>query len=167
MIRNFKIVKVDYKYCNYLRKYDSRVPYNAGKKELRPFIGILFNVKKCEYFAPLSSPKLKHISMKNNIDLIKIDNGKLGVINFNNMIPVNKTNYELFNLNKKTNNTSELKRQKLLTSQLRWLNSNITFVKNKAIKLYDFYVNNKLPERISSRCCDFKLLEQKCKEYNK
>lgn len=38
MYKKLKIVKVDSKYCNYLRKYDSKIPYNAGIKELRPFI---------------------------------------------------------------------------------------------------------------------------------
>lgn len=70
MIRNFKIVKVDYKYCDYLRKFDDKVSYNAGIKELRPFIGILFVVNNCDYYAPLSSPKDKHLHMKNNIDII-------------------------------------------------------------------------------------------------
>ena len=88
MIRNFKIVKVDYKYCDYLRKFDNKVSYNAGIKELRPFIGILFVVNDCDYYAPLSSPKEKHLHIKNNIDIIKINGGKLGVVNFNNMIPV-------------------------------------------------------------------------------
>ena len=37
MIINLKFVKVDYKYCNYLRKYDNKVSYNEGIKELRPF----------------------------------------------------------------------------------------------------------------------------------
>ena len=50
MIRNFKIVKVDHKYCDYLRQYDNRVSYNAGTKELRQFIGVLFTVEGCEYF---------------------------------------------------------------------------------------------------------------------
>lgn len=59
MYKKLKIVKVESKYCNYLRKYDSCVPYNAGTKELRPFIGVLFRVNKLEYFAPLSSPKPK------------------------------------------------------------------------------------------------------------
>lgn len=165
MIRNFIIVKVDYKYCDYLRQFDNRVPYNAGSKELRPFIGILFVVNDCEYFAPLSSPKAKHLNMKNNVDLVKIDGGRLGVINFNNMIPVKTNSYELFDLNSKPNNTPELKRQILLKSQLLWLNKNITSVKGKAIKLYDKYKNNKLPERLKQRCCNFILLEEKCNEY--
>ena len=99
MIRNFKIVKVDYKYCDYLRQFDNKVSYNAGVKELRPFIGILFVVENCEYFAPLSSPKVKHMKMKNNLDIVKIAGGRYGVVNFNNMIPVTPKNYELFDMN--------------------------------------------------------------------
>ena len=60
MYKKFKIVKVDANYCGFLRKYDEKVVYNAGLKELRPFIGVLFKIDKFEYFAPLSSPKIKH-----------------------------------------------------------------------------------------------------------
>lgn len=167
MIRNFKIVKVDYKYCDYLRQFDSRVPYNAGTKELRPFLGILFVVDGCEYFAPLSSPKVKHMHMKNNLDVVKIDGGRYGVVNFNNMIPVTSKNYELFDLNATPKDTYELKWQNLLKSQLLWLNKNIKKVKGKALSLYEKYKNGRLDERIKSRCYDFILLEEKCKEYNK
>ena len=166
MIRNFKIVKVDYKYCNYLRQFDNKVSYNAGSKELRPFIGILFIVEEYEYFAPLSSPKIKHIHMKNNLDIVKIDGGRYGVVNFNNMIPVTSNNYELFDLKAVPKDTYELKWQNLLKSQLLWLNKNIKNVKGKAINLYEKYKNGKLDERIKSRCCNFILLEEKCKEYN-
>lgn len=75
--------------------------YNAGFKELRSFIGVLFRVNQNEYFAPLSSPKEKHKRLRNTLDLIKIENGKYGVINFNNMIPVTSNNYEEIDLNKK------------------------------------------------------------------
>jgi protein AbiQ len=64
MYKSFKIVKVDSKYCDFLRKYDDKVSYNAGTKDLRPFIGVLFMIEKCEYFAPLSSPKSKHKKLK-------------------------------------------------------------------------------------------------------
>lgn len=167
MIRNFKIVKVDSKYCDYLRQFDNRVAYNAGSKEMRPFIGILFGVDGCEYFAPLSSPKVKHVHMKNNLDVVKIDKGNYGVVNFNNMIPVTPNNYELFDLNATPKDTYELKWQNLLKAQLLWLNKNIKNVKGKAFNLYDKYKNNKLDERIKKRCCNFILLEEKCKEYNK
>ena len=56
MIKNLLIVRVDSNYCDYLRKFDTKVAYNMNEKELRPFVGILFRIEDCEYFAPLSSP---------------------------------------------------------------------------------------------------------------
>ena len=106
---------------------------------MRPFIGILFVVDNFEYFAPLSSSKIKHIHMKNNLDFIKIDKGNLGVVNFNNMIPITQKNYELLDLKSTPKNTSELKWQNLLKTQLLWLNKNIKNVKGKAFNLYNKY----------------------------
>ena len=60
MIKNLQIIRVDTNYCDYLRKFDSRVAYNMNEKEIRPFVGILFKIEDCEDFAPLSSPKQKH-----------------------------------------------------------------------------------------------------------
>ena len=56
----FKLVVIDSNYCDYLRKFDKKVTYNKNEKALRPFAGVLFTLKDIEYFAPLSSPKLKH-----------------------------------------------------------------------------------------------------------
>lgn len=167
MFRKIIIVKVDSKYCDFLRKYESKVPYNAGEKELRPFVGILFNIGNCEYFAPLSSPKPKHSRLANTLDLIKIDNGKLGVINFNNMIPVNKSNYNIIDLNEKTNDKNKGARILLLKNQLRWLNNNRVDIYEKSSNLYKKYVNNLLPINVRNRCCNFILLEEKCRDYNK
>ena len=105
--------------------------------------------------------------MRNTLDFFKIKGGELGAVNFNNMIPVNTNNYSLVDLNKETLTISELKYQKLLKEQLSWLNANYYQVKNKSFKLYKLYNNGKLPKNIKSRCCNFKLLEEKCVEYNK
>lgn len=167
MYKSFKIVKVDSKYCDYLRQYDNKVSYNAGTKDLRPFIGVLFMIDKCEYFAPLSSPKPKHSKLKNTLDLIKIENGTYGVVNFNNMIPVMDKNYVIFDLNKKTENRAENFRLELLRNQLRWLTANKKEVNTKSKLLYNLYKSNKLPKNVKDRCCNFPLLEEKCREYNK
>lgn len=166
MISNFKLVKVDYKYCDYLRKYDRKVPYNKGDKENRPFVGVLFEINNCQYFAPLSSPKEKHKKMKNTIDFYKIDDGNLGAINFNNMLPITEQNYTVYVLNKKNLSKSEFMYQELLSDQLTWLNEHYSQVKNKSKKLYDLYNSGKLSNNIMDRCCNFKLLEEKCNEYN-
>ena len=69
------LVRLDADYCNYLSKFADQFPYNYNEKELRPFIGVLFMVNGCKYFAPLSSPKPKHKNMKNTVDFFKIKNG--------------------------------------------------------------------------------------------
>jgi len=166
MILNFKLVKVDVNYCDYLRKFDNKVAYNKFEKELRPFVGVLFTIGDYEYFAPLSSPKPKHLKMKNTIDFLKLQNGKLGAINFNNMIPVSRKNYSLIDLDTEYYIEAEQIYQKLLKEQLTWLNKNYEQIINKSSKLYDLYTNNKLNEQIRNRCCNFKLLEEKCSEYN-
>ena len=57
---------IDTDYCDYLRKFDSKVPYTMDSKQTRPFIGILLTVNENTYYAPLSSPKPKHLKMKKN-----------------------------------------------------------------------------------------------------
>lgn len=166
MYKNLKIVKVDSKYCDFLRIYDNKVPYNAGTKELRPFIGVLFMIESIEYFAPLSSPKPKHKQLKNTLDLLKIEKGNYGVINFNNMIPVTNKNYVEFALNKQAKDKAEMFRIELLKNQLRWLTSNKKELTTKSKLLYKLYKMDKLPKNIKDRCCNFPLLEEKCREYN-
>ena len=160
------LVKIDYKYCNYLRKFDNKVPYNMDKKELRSFIGVLFEINKCKYFAPLSSPKENHKTMRSSIDFLKIDNGNLGAINFNNMIPVTDGNIIYLDLDDKPKNKKELKYYKLLTEQLFWLNRNHTKVFLRSRNLYNKYKNKDLNKNIIKRCCNFPLSIKKCKEYN-
>ena len=167
MIINMKIVRVNTDYCDYLRKFDSKVAYNKKEKELRPFIGILFEIEGCEYFAPLSSPKPKHKKMKNTIDFLKIKEGELGAVNFNNMIPVQRNNYYIIDLNKQTETLEAEKYRNLLREQLMWLNSNYIQVKDKSYKLYKLYNSERLLENIKKRCCNFKLLEEKCLNYQK
>ena len=166
-MRNFKIVRVDSDYCDYLRKFDSKVIYNKRAKKLRPFIGILFKIEKWKYFAPLSSPKPKYKIMKNTLDFFKIKEGELGAINFNNMIPVTKNNYGEIDLDTNELNLQEKKYQKMLKEQLAWLNANKYQIKDRSYKLYMKYKENKLSENIKNRCCNFPLLEEKSLEYVK
>ncbi len=156
-----KLVKVDYKYCDYLRRYDHKVCYNKGSKELRPYIGVLLEINACLYFAPLSSPKEKYKDMPDNIDFIKIDEGNLGAINFNNMIPLSVNNYSLLDFYSKN-----LKYARMLRMQLRWLIRHTDIIIDHASNLYYKYIKGTLDSRIRSRCCNFPLLEEKCFEYN-
>ena len=167
MSNQLMLVKLDTAYCNYLRSFDKKVPYNFNEKELRPFIGVLFKIDDLMYFAPLSSPKPKYLKMKSKLDFFKIDNGKLGVINFNNMLPVCEDNITKLDLDKECLTKSEEKYTKLLKEQIYWLNRNDEKLYGRSKKLYDKYVLGTLDSNIAKRCCDFKLLEDKCMEYNR
>lgn len=160
------LVKLDVDYCNYLRKFDDKVPYNFDKKSIRPFIGVLFEINQCMYFAPLSSPKPKHLKLKSKLDLFKIDDGKLGVINFNNMLPVKENNIIRINLDAELLNEKEEKYFNLLREQLYWLNRNQDKLHIKSKRIYDSYIKGTLYFKIKNRCCNFPLLEEKCNLYN-
>lgn len=157
--------KVNEEYVKYLSQFDNRISKSYDEKSKRPFIGIVLNVEGILYFAPFTSPKKKHLTMKNTIDFLKIDDGRLGAINFNNMIPIPIDECIKIDVENEKNETYKT----LLYKQINWCNKkeNITIILNKAKKIYEKNLNKKLPQRIIDRCCDFKLLEQKSKKYKK
>lgn len=165
MTDKLNIYNVSQRYYNYIRRYDNKVPYLMHGKENRPFIGIVLSINDCLYFAPLTSPKLKHLHMKNMLDFHKIDEGKLGAINFNNMIPVPRSELREVNLEESILDSFDTKKYKtLLKNQKEWCNYNRLNIIDKATKLYNI-IDEPAMYKLRKRCCDFKLLEEKCKEY--
>lgn len=105
--------------------------------------------------------------MKNQIDLLKINGGKYGVINFNNMIPIHSNSVRAVILSAADSDSdSELQYKALLSNQLTWCNANRVSIISKAQKLYDIICGNRGWESLVRRCCSFaqdeKLLEQYC-----
>ena len=150
-MKKLVLVRLESNYCDYLRQFDN--------KKLRPFIDVLFEANNCKYFAPLSSPKPKHKTKKTTLDFLKIAGGDLGAINFNNIIKID--------LDKECLTKTEERYIKLLKEQIFWLNRNDEKLYDRSKKLYDKYMNGTLNKNIEKRCCNFKLLEEKCLEYNK
>ena len=172
-----KLVIVNSKYCDYLRKFDKHVYDNHSNKENRPFVGILFTVNNSEYFAPLTSPKFKHEHMKNGIDFEKItttfnnlDSSKakrvIGVINFNNMIPIRKDNYTIIDLDDTDGNYINQNYMFLLKLDFIYINENYEKLSQKAKNLYNLSIKNLLPEKLKERCCDFIILEYYSQKFN-
>ncbi len=153
-----KLYTVKDDYIKYLREFDNNVPYN--KEGRRPYVGIVLKVNEMNYFAPLSSPKVKHLEMKDNPTLTKISGGDLGVINFNNMIPIATKELKIFTVH-------DLKNRNLIDKQIRWIKSNKKNICHKAKKLYDLYSYKKLKNNHFKICNNFKLLEEKCKKWGK
>lgn len=82
------------------------------------------------YFAPLSSFKLKHERMKNRLDFIKV--GNYAVININNMFPVPDGEYTYVDIPK----TKNLQYRKLLTTEYRIIRKLQDKIKNNAAEVY-------------------------------
>lgn len=158
-MKQLKLYYIDNKYIQYLRKYDNKILYN--KNTTRPYIGIVYTYKEINYFAPLSSPKAKHRKIKDNaVDVFKIDNGILGVININNMIPVPKEFLiEVLPL------ITDKKYKVLLENQLTFINNHKSKLYSKVLQFQSRYRKGFLSKNILDRSCDLNLLEEKYVQY--
>ena len=151
---------IDAKYTEYLRQFDNRVPAEHHGSHRRPYIGILLEINKCNYFAPMSSPKEKHKHL-NGKDIYKIANGDYGIINLNNMIPVPEGSYHLLDIANEDKAYKEL-----LYNQFRDIRQNEETIKKRARRLHGMYIHGHITPNLENRCCNFLLLEVKSKLYD-
>ena len=165
---------VDKAYINYLTQFDSRVGYVEYGVRLKLHIGIILNIDDVQYYVPISSVKSKHKKMSNSVDFHKIQDEETGfiyaVLNINNMIPVPKScitqvkynmidEFRIFeNEKEKTDYIYLLQKEKFLIDKIEGA------LQNKAKKLYQKCMM-KPESSLASRCCSFRLLEEKCKLY--
>lgn len=162
--KRLNLYLIDIKYIRNLAKADDRVMSvspQAGK-ETRPFVGIIIVCNEQKYCIPLSSPKPKHKSMKNDIDFMKIMDGEklIGVLNFNNMIPVDESCINLLDLRiTKKDDVTAKNYKKMAAKQLDWCRHNQDAIIKKANKLYAMLQSDKAGSLLKKRCCNFKKLE--------
>lgn len=96
-------------------------------------------------------------------DFLKIEGGRLGGINLNNMMPIPKCY-----LGKIEIETIEDKKYRMmLKKQISWINQNELRIHNRARNLYYLIINGHTTKQLLKRCCDFRLLERKCDEFMK
>lgn len=132
---------IDMKYIRNLAKVDDHVMSVSAQagKETRPFVGIVIICGTKKYCVPLSSPKPKHSSMKNDVDFMKIMDGEklIGVLNFNNMIPVDESCTIPLNLRIVGKDDAVTKKyKKMAAKQLDWCQHNQETIVKRANKLY-------------------------------
>ena len=91
-------------------------------------------------------------------------NGKLGIININNMIPA-----PIECLTEALPTITDLKYKLLIENQLDFINAPKNSIKlmNKVYHFRSEYNNNRLPENILKRTCNCSLLEEKYEEWIK
>ena len=156
-----KLYKIDINYIKYLYSFDNRVQYNPNKLDnytaKRPYLGVVLNVKNFKYFVPLEHPRPSHQKMKNNTYILKIHNGKYGILGFNNMIPVKEKYLIDFDINNEQD-----KYRQILISQYHFCNKHIKEIEEKAKATYTKSQKNSFFRKV---CCNFRLLEEKCMKY--
>ncbi len=151
-------------FITFLRQFDQKVPDN--KNESRPYVGVVLEIETIKYYAPFTSPKLKHKKMKNGKDFRKINNGIYGAINFNNMIPVLASALIEIDIA----NITDVKYRRLLQNQYNYIKTDESAILRTAENLRKmiFENENDLSEHdkiIKQRCCNLPLLEKKYCEY--
>lgn len=151
-------------YIEYLRKYDSKVATN--KEETRPYVGVVLEIGKMKYYAPFTSPKPKHKKMKNGKDFRKINHGKYGAINFNNMIPVIDETLIKIDID----GIQDEKYKNLLKNQFSAIQADRRQIEKTAKKLYELIMTedaklNQHDQHIKERCCNLAELERIYKNY--
>lgn len=170
---------IDLKYVRSLSKADDKVMSISPQigKEIRPFVGVVVLMNGKKYCIPLTSPKDKFKSRKSQVDFIKIYDEKcknsdgcpklIGILNINNMIPVDSSVVTKFDLKLHGNDAVPVKKRKeLMQNQLRWCRKNSVTIQNRANKVYRLVAQ--LPEKnrnLTRRCCDFKKLEKILDKY--
>ena len=162
--KRLNLYLIDMKYIRNLAKSDDHVMSVSPQvgKETRPFVGIVIVCGTRKYCVPLSSPKPKHSSMKNDLDFMKIMDGDklIGVLNFNNMIPVDESCITPLNLRiTEKDDVTTRKYKKMAAKQLDWCQHNQETIVKKANKLYAMVQSEKTSGFLKRRCCDFRKLE--------
>lgn len=155
----FQFYHVEDKYIRYLHSIESRVQFNKGQR--RPYVGIVLSINGVDYYVPLESPKPNHANIKSGGPVMKLDDGKLGIIGFNNMIPVLPSCLLHFDILA----IEDEKYKMLLLNQLNCCEKNREVIFNRAQKVYRNTVEKKIPFYLKE-CCNFQKLERKCRNYD-
>ena len=141
---------------------------------LKLHVGILLNIGTFRYYVPISSAKPKHQKMSNSLDFHKLQDEPSGylyaVLNINNMIPVPDNCVTQLKYNQVSNFRS-FKSEKEQTDYIYLLQKEKALIdrvqdtlQSKALKLYQ-KCTAKPGSSLASRCCNFKMLEEKCASY--
>ena len=160
-----RLYTMDMKYVRDLHNADDRVQSVSPQihKSNRPFVGVVVICEKHKYCIPLDHPKDKHYSMKNDIDFMRVFDGNklIGVLNFNNMIPVDDSFIRILDVKVRKNDSDADKAYKILCAkELDWVQKNQDAIVKKANKLYGMIQTDKANYGLKKRCVDFKKLEK-------
>lgn len=155
------IYEIDPNYIRYLSSFEEHLFRNKkiSQNFNRKYVGVVLSINGFDYFAPLSSFKEKHKRLSETLDFIKI--GQYAVINLNNMFPAAAESCQKINFNE----IKDLNYKNLLRNEYRIIRKKADQILNNANEVYRHKLINDGKSKLSQRCNDFQLLEEKLKEY--
>ncbi|MGN1468208.1 MAG: type III toxin-antitoxin system ToxN/AbiQ family toxin [Ruminococcus sp.] len=165
-MEKLKFYLVPYDYIQYLQNAEieargfSRVPnLDYGNNRKQKFVcGVVLSINNIDYFAPITSYKI------NKPDNFLIMNSKqnkvLSSLRFNYMFPVPMNIIKIYSFS----NISDLKYRSLVLEEYAYCIKNQNVIKKLANRTYKRVLLGK-DMGLVYNSCDFKLLEEKCREY--
>ena len=158
-MENLRIYRIEDKYIRYLKHFDDKVQNNKNRR--RPYVGIVLYVGDYRYFVPMESPKPNHANMKAGKHILKLDGGRLGLLGFNNMIPVREDALISFDIDAEP----DPQYAELLRRQAVYMNRNKANILDHASRTY-YSVTRDQNDFLRTICCDYKKLEGACDRYD-
>lgn len=166
------LYSVSDKYIKYLRQFDNKIYDNKEdmRTHERKYLGVVLTVNEYNYYIPMSSPKKsdyldydKKIIRSDTKTIIRIHDGNrlYGTLRISNMIPVPITELEPYMIS----NEADSKYKEVILGELRYINSNASKIIKYAKIVYNQKIKN-IDIGYIKNTVDFKLLEEKLKEWN-
>lgn len=163
---NLFFYDVNTEYINYLKSIEiakrgfTRVPDIEYKNKKKMVCGVVLEINDFKYYVPISSYK---IQQKNNI-LIRLNDDKFnpikGSLRFNYMFPIADEYITQRDFSKETPGRAEFLRRQWI-----YCNSIEKEIADMAQNTYNSVINNHDLSLIHASC-DFKLLEEACRNYS-
>lgn len=151
-----RIYEVDEKYLKYLGRYDK----NVRTKSNRKYYGILITNNNIDYCIPFTS-KVKKRNLKLTVNIKEKDN-VIAQLTINNMIPVNSSVVKEINIRNEKDKyylyreLYFLRKVKVQEEILKKAENALRVLKDKNNKDFTFF---------KSICCNYFILEFKCKKW--
>lgn len=155
MDNKLRFYEVSPKYIEYLKQFDYKIPDIVYEDREKFLAGVLFTINGLNYFAPVSSFNKQQ---RTNF-LIKVGDYPVGSIRLSFMFPVPSSAIRLKNFD-----NEKLDYQKLVQLEYRYCNKNRCAIRSKAQDIYQLQKHDSFYHK---HCCNFSLLEKKCREWEK
>ena len=155
---------VTYRYLEYLKSIDSKVPNYEYSDHDKFYFGILFEIGDMKYFAPISSKKEDNATSLPIKEQCGNKLKQIASIRLSFMIPVpdselDKVDIEWLRLTKGANYAD------FVAKEYNFCKSNFERISRRAKRVYNFGIDK--TSKYNKFCCDFKLLEIAYKEWIK